>query len=79
MSLYSDVLDIVQKYMGIVAEEYIRRRCKAGFDMENPVDLKKEHIERLVQGIDVTAGAYISEEDVKMLIEEILRLGDKKY
>lgn len=73
MSLYDDVLRIAKEYTGIASEEYLRRRCKS-FDLLNPQQLQKEHIDRLVQGIDVTAGAYMSEERVKAFKREILKL-----
>jgi len=76
MSLYDDVLEIAKEYTGIGAEEYIRRRCK-NLDLTDPKQLQKEHIDRLVQGIDVTAGAYMSEERVQTFKKEILKLKEK--
>jgi len=76
MSLYDDILVIAKEYTGIGAEQYIRRRCKA-LDLSDPKQLQKEHIDRLAQGIDVTAGAYMSEERVKAFKKEILQLKEK--
>ena len=73
MSLYDDVFRIAKEYTGIAAEEYLRRRCRS-FDLLDPLQLQKEHIDRLIQGIDVTPGAYMNEARVQEFKKEILQL-----
>jgi len=77
MTIYNDVLHIAQTYMGIAAREYIDRRCRVSLEIANPNDMKKEDIERLAAGVEMSAGAYMGEEKVKKFKEEILKLKDK--
>jgi len=77
--LYNDILAIANNYMGIVGEEYIRRRCNVSFGLKNPADIKKQDIERLAESVAMTAEVYLSSEKVKEFKEEILRLKNKVY
>jgi len=79
MTLYNDILDIARTYMGIAAEEYIERRCRVSLEITKPSDVKKDEIERLAAGIEMSAGAYMSDEKVKNFKDEILKLKDKHY
>ena len=79
IELYQDILSIAKSYMGMVAEEYIERRCRVSIGKDNPANLEREDIERLASGIEMTAGAYISEEKVEKFKEEILELSRKEY
>ena len=78
MSLYDDVLQIAKEYTGIAAEEYISRRCKS-LGLLDARQLRQEHIDRIVAGIDVTAGAYMDEKRVEAFKEEILKLSNKLF
>ena len=77
--LYQDILTIARSYMGLVAQEYIDRRCRVSLDKDNPDDIEKDDLERLASGIEMTAEAYISEEKAKKFAEEILNLAQKEY
>jgi len=79
IELYQDVLAVAKTYMGFAAEEYIERRCRVSTDLKTAADLKREHIERLAAGIEMTAGAYMGEEKVKKFKEEIIKLKDNQY
>ncbi len=72
MSVISEVLYIANRYMGPPAKEYIERRCRISLGMNNPEDFKKEHLEALVRGIEMTAEVYMSKEKVAQFIQEIL-------
>jgi len=79
IEVYQDILAIAKSYMGLAAEEYIERRCRVSIEINNPADIKREDIDRLAAGIEMTAGAYISEEKVKKFKDEILQLKNKHY
>jgi hypothetical protein len=79
IELYQDILSIAKSYMGVVAEEYIERRCRVSIGKDNPANLEKEDIERLASGIEMTVGAYINEEKAKKFKDEVLRLSQKEY
>lgn len=75
--LYQDLLSIVKSYMGLAADEYIERRCRVSLDITSPADLKIEDLDRLAAGIEMTAGAYMSEEKVRNFKNEVLKLAEK--
>ncbi|MFH1856760.1 MAG: hypothetical protein ABH836_06050 [Candidatus Omnitrophota bacterium] len=74
MTLYEEVLNIAQSYMGLAATEYLERRCRVSLGINNLENLKKEHLEKLAAAIEMTATVYISEEKVKQFKTEILAL-----
>ncbi|MBU1128984.1 MAG: hypothetical protein KKE01_07920 [Candidatus Omnitrophica bacterium] len=78
MDLYQNVLGIAKSYIGLAAGEYIERRCRVSLNLANPEDFKKTDIERLAEGIAMTAGAYMSEEKVKKFKDEILKLKETR-
>jgi len=77
--LYQSIVEIAKTYMGLIAEEYLARRCRVSLDKSDPTDLEPDDLDRLAAGIDMTAGAYISEEKAKRFKEEILRHKHKYY
>jgi hypothetical protein len=73
--LYDDVLKITQSYMGIAAQDYVQRRCKVSLGLSDPIQLKHEHLQRLADGIRMTAEEYMSPARVKQFHDEIIKLG----
>lgn len=73
MSLYDNALQIAKEYTGIAAEEYLARRCKR-LGLLDPQQLKLEQFDRLAEGIDVTAEAYMSKERAQAFKAAILGL-----
>jgi hypothetical protein len=76
MAVYDDVLDIAKNYMGMAAEEYIARRCRVSLGVEAK-ELAREHLSRLAESIEMTAGVYVGEERVKKFKNEIIAIGNK--
>lgn len=72
--LYDEVLAIAKDYMGIAAEDYIRRRIRIVSGGEPPEALTPERIERLAAGIDMTAKGYMSAAKAEAFRNEILAL-----
>lgn len=72
--LYDEILIIARDYMGIAAEEYIRRRIRIVQRGEDPETIQTDRLDRLVAGIDMTAGGYMSEAKAKRFCEEIRAL-----
>lgn len=72
--LYDDILTIARDYMGIAAEDYIRRRIRIVQRGEAPETIDVERLERLAAGIDMTAKGYMSETRARTFRDEILAL-----
>lgn len=79
IELYQDILNIAKSYMGIAAEDYIKRRCAVSFNLSEPKEIKTEHLDRLAEAIGMTAEVYINSEKIKQFQKEILNLKGKKY
>jgi hypothetical protein len=77
IELYQDLIAIAKIYMGIAAEEYVKRRCVVSFGLNDPTAIKKEHLDRLAEAIGITAEVYIGLAKVKQFREEVLKLKDK--
>ena len=75
--IYQDVLAIAKTYMGLAAKEYIGRRCRVSLEKNDPADLQFEDIDRLAAGIELTAGAYLTEEKARRFKEDVLELKQK--
>lgn len=73
-TLYDELLAIARDYMGIAAEDYIRRRIRIVNRGESPETIQPERLERLAIGIDMTAKGYMSPDKAKAFREEILGL-----
>jgi hypothetical protein len=72
--LYDDILSIARDYMGVAAEDYIRRRIRIVQRGEAPESVTPDRIERLAAGIDMTAKIYMSDEKVAAFRDELLAL-----
>lgn len=72
--LYDEILTIARDYMGIAAEDYIRRRIRIVQRGEAPETIGRERLERLAAGIDMTAKGYMSENRARTFRDEILAL-----
>lgn len=74
MSLYDQILAIAREYMGIAAEDYIRRRIRIVQHGQPPETISQDRLERLAVGIDMTARGYMSEKKAQAFRDEILAL-----
>ncbi|MEC7521334.1 MAG: hypothetical protein VYE22_15765 [Myxococcota bacterium] len=73
-SLYDEILAIATNYMGIAAEDYVRRRIRIVQRGDAPESIEADRLERLAAGIDMTAKGYMSEEKAARFRDEILAL-----
>lgn len=74
MGLYEDILAIAREYMGVAAEDYIRRRIRIVQRGEDPETITVDRLERLAVGIDMTAKGYMSERKAQAFRDRILDL-----
>lgn len=74
MTLYDRILAIAREYMGIAAEDYIRRRIRIVQRGQAPESITVDRLERLAAGIDMTAKMYMSDERVAAFRADILAL-----
>lgn len=72
--LYDDILAIAQEYMGIAAEDYVRRRIRIVQRGRDPETIAPERLDRLAAGIDMTAKGYMSEAKAAKFRDRILAL-----
>jgi hypothetical protein len=72
--LYDDILAVARNYMGIAAEDYIRRRIRIVQRGEDPETITLDRLDRLAAGIDMTAKLYMSDVKVRQFREDILAL-----
>lgn len=72
--LYDEILAITRDYMGIAAEDYIRRRIRIVQRGKDPETISPERLDRLAAGIEMTARGYMSEGKARNFCEEILAL-----
>lgn len=76
-TLYDELLSIARDYMGVAAEDYIRRRIRIVNRGESPETIQPDRLERLAIGIDMTAKGYMSPDKAHAFREEILGLKKK--
>lgn len=72
--LYDEILEISRTYMGVAAEEYIRRRIRIVQRGEAPETIVPERLDRLAAGIEMTARGYMSSKKAQAFRDEILAL-----
>lgn len=72
--LYDDILAIAKDYMGIAAEDYIRRRIRIVQQGADPEHITVDRLDRLVAGIEMTAKVYMSISKAAAFRDEILAL-----
>jgi hypothetical protein len=75
--LYDEILAIARNYMGVAAEDYVRRRIRIVQGGSDPEKIVPERLERLAAGIDMTAKVYMSEEKASRFRDDILDLQDR--
>ena len=73
-SLYDQILAIATDYMGIAAEDYIRRRIRIVQRGETPESIGRERIDRLAAGVAMTAKVYMSEAKAAAFVDAIRAL-----
>jgi len=73
-SLYDDILRIATNYMGVAAEEYVRRRIRIVQRGHDPETISADRLERLAAGIDMTAKGYMSDAKAAAFRDAILDL-----
>ena len=74
MRLYDQILAIAREYMGIAAEDYIRRRIRIVQHGQPPETITEDRLDRLAAGIDMTAKGYMSPAKAAAFRKEILAL-----
>jgi hypothetical protein len=72
--LYNDILTIAREYMGIAAEDYIRRRIRIVQRGEAPETIVAERLDRVAAGVEMTAGIYMSKKKAQAFRDAILSL-----
>jgi hypothetical protein len=76
MRLYDEIVEIAREYMGVAAEDYVRRRIRIVQRGEAPETITRDRIARLAVGIKMTANGYMSERKAAEFHARILSLGD---
>lgn len=72
--LYDEILAVARNYMGVAAEDYIRRRIRIVQRGEAPETVTAQRLDRLAAGIEMTANGYISPAKVAAFRDDILAL-----
>jgi hypothetical protein len=72
--LYDQILAIAREYMGIAAEDYIRRRIRIVQHGQPPETITEDRLDRLAAGIDMTAKGYMTAAKAQAFRNEILAL-----
>ena len=72
--LYDNILEIAKNYMGVAAEDYIRRRIRIVQRGEPPETIAEDRLDRLCAGIQMTAKGYMSERKADEFLGELLAL-----
>ncbi len=75
--LYEEILAIATEYMGVAAEDYIRRRIRIVQHGDSPEAIDESRLERLAAGIDMTAKGYMSAAKAAEFRDAILSLRKK--
>jgi hypothetical protein len=78
MALYDEILQITREYMGIVAESYLKIRCRISLDIDEPKDISRKDLEKFVDGIGSTAEVYMKSEKCREFTKELLKLRDRR-
>lgn len=78
MRLYDEIVEIAREYMGVAAEDYIRRRIRIVQRGESPETITRDRIARLAVGIQMTANGYMSERKAAEFHARILALRDEE-
>ena len=76
--LYDQILGIARDYLGIAAEDYIRRRIRIVQQGEAPETITEDRLDRLAAGIDMTAKVYLSDAKAAQFRDAILGLKNGK-
>lgn len=76
--LYDEILSIARNYMGVAAEDYVRRRIRIVQRGEDPETVSADRLDRLAAGIDMTAKGYMSEEKARRFRDEIAALARRR-
>jgi hypothetical protein len=72
--LYEDILAIARDYMGVAAEDYIRRRIRIVQHGVAPETFCEDRLDRLAAGIDMTAKGYMTDKKAAAFRQAILEL-----
>ncbi len=72
--LYDDICSIAREYMGVAAEDYIRRRLRIVQHGAPPETVTHDKLDRLAAGIDMTAKGYMSATKARAFRDAILGL-----
>jgi hypothetical protein len=75
--LYDQICAIARDYMGIAAEDYIRRRLRIVQHGAPPETVTHDKLDRLAAGIDMTAKGYMSPAKARAFKDAILALKDE--
>ncbi len=73
-SLFDEILGVARDYMGIAAEEYVRRRLRIVLKGNAPEMVARENLDRLAAGIGMTAKVYMSEQKAAAFKDAVLAL-----
>jgi hypothetical protein len=76
VTLFDNILAIARDYMGIAAEDYIRRRLRIVLRGDSPENVGLDNLDRLAAGIDMTAKGYMSPGKAAAFRDAILALKD---
>ena len=76
-TLFDDILQIAQDYMGPAAEDYIRRRIRIVQRGEAEETIAPDKLDRLAAGIDMTAKVYMSPTRAAQFRDDILALKER--
>jgi hypothetical protein len=76
-TLFDDILQIAQDYMGPAAEDYIRRRIRIVQRGEAEETIAPDKLDRLAAGIDMTAKVYMSEGRAAQFRDDLLALKER--
>jgi len=76
MSLYEKVLDAARPFLGWRTEIFIRRQCERHLHIALE-DLRKEQISQLSYWVSMSAALIISRQQVTLLEQNILALGQE--
>lgn len=76
-SLFDDILQIAQDYMGPAADDYIRRRIRIVQRGEAENTIAADKLDRLAAGIDMTAKVYMSPTRAAAFRDDVLALKER--
>lgn len=76
-TLFEDILQIAQDYMGPAADDYIRRRIRIVQRGEAEETIAADKLDRLAAGIDMTAKVYLSPHRAAAFRDDVLALKER--